>query len=318
MRTSHFAALASALAAPALAWNADIHQQIGYATEEFLKPETREIIAKILEPEYDGSLGRVAAWADEHRRTDAGSHSTPWHWINSADDAPQLCNTYFNRDCTEGGCVVSALANETQILKGCVRDAKMGKLNNGTDANCAQAVKYITHFTQDIAQPMHVTGIARGGNGVPVVFGGVDTNLHAIWDGRIVYSLANVTAFPTTGIAPFFTKLVEKIRADTFFTPVDEWTRCTTPGTPLACPIAWARDSNEWNCDYAFSQVTNAPDLLTSGYAEGAWPIVEIQMAKAALRTATWFNRLVENCFHERDVIYQPNPSWVGGPNGGA
>lgn len=35
-------------------------------------------------------------------------------------------------------------------------------------------------------------------------------------------------------------------------------------------------------------------DLAESGYAEGAYPIVEMQVSKAAVRLAAWLNRLVE------------------------
>lgn len=101
-----------------------------------------------------------------------------------SSDPPGYCNVYFNRDCTEGGCVVSAIANETQILKSCIMDAKTGKLANGTDSQCSHSVKFITHFIQDLMQPMHVTGIARGGNDIDVIFDGEDTNLHAVSASR--------------------------------------------------------------------------------------------------------------------------------------
>lgn len=67
-----------------------------------------------------------------------------------------------------------------------------------------------------------------------------------------------------------------------------------------------------------YSQAFNGTDVATSGYAEGAYPIVEIQVAKAALRMATWFNKLVDGRYKEREVILRLNPSWVGGPAGGA
>lgn len=142
-----------------------------------------------------------------------------------------------------------------------------------------------------------------------------------IWDGPIVYTLGglsgNSSGFGNESLVPFFSDMVDRIKADTYFTPTAEWTECADPGTPLACPMEWARDTNKWNCDYAFSQIYNGTDLYSSGYAEGAWPIAEIQMAKAVLRTATWFNKLVEGCFHEREVILDLNPSWVDGPGGG-
>lgn len=70
-----------------------------------------------------------------------------------------------------------------------------------------------------------------------------------------------------------------------------------------------------------YSQVINgtAVDLATGGYAEGAYPIVEVQAAKAAVRLGTWLNRVVEGRYRrEREVVLRTNPSWVGGPNGGA
>ncbi|ROT43185.1 nuclease P1 [Sodiomyces alkalinus F11] len=299
-----------------------VHQQIGYAADKLLSDPAKAIIAEILEPEADGSLGRIGAWADAHRGTPEGSHTAPWHFINPGDQPPSFCNVYFHRDCTSDGCIVSAIGNETQILKSCIRDVKEGRLESGANATCANAAKFITHFIMDIAQPMHVTGQARGGNDIPVLFGGVQTNLHSIWDGRIVYTLAGHepgTGFGNETIDPFFEAMVHKIQEDSYFVPTKSWLSCADPSTALDCPLEWARDANQWNCDYAFSQtVGNGTDLLYSGYAAGAWHIAEVQMAKAVLRIATWFNRLADCQLKERDVIINLVPSWSGGPNGGA
>ncbi|KAI1338924.1 nuclease P1 [Xylariaceae sp. FL0016] len=317
MRVTDFAILAGSLIPACVAWNTDVHQQIAYAAEEFLTPWTRQIITQILEPEYRGSLGAVGAWADSYRKTPEGAFSEQWHWIDPADDPPNYCNVHYNRDCTSGGCILSALANQTQILKGCIKRAKTGKLTDGSDPNCANAVKFIAHFTSDVAQPLHVSGVAAGGNGFPVTFAGQETNLHSVWDGKIIYSLANVTTFGNTSIHPFFSNMVTRLRKDDFFIPTAEMISCTDPSTPVACPMAWARDTNEWTCDYVYSQIFNGTDLATSGYATGAYPIVQVQTAKAALRMATWFNRLVDGLYKEREVVLQTNPSYLYGPNAG-
>jgi hypothetical protein len=112
--------------------------------------------------------------------------------------------------------------------------------------------------------------------------------------------------------------MVSRIRKDDYFVPTAEWLSCTSPSTPSGCAMVWARDTNEWTCDYVYSQIFNGTDLATSGYAEGAWPIVEIQTAKAALRMATWFNRLVDGLYKEREVVLELVPSWIEGPAGGA
>ena len=59
-----------------------------------------------------------------------------------------------------------------------------------------------------------------------------------------------MTVFPNTSIAPFFQQSVAKIEDDLFFEPTASWLSCVDPSTPLACAMTWARESNEWTCDY--------------------------------------------------------------------
>ncbi|KAI0430734.1 nuclease P1 [Xylaria sp. FL1042] len=318
MRASQIAAVASIFAAPSLAWNTDVHQQIAYTAEEFLTPLTRVILRQLLAPEDKGSLGRIGAWADGYRKTPEGAYTETWHYIDSSDDPPAYCNVYPNRDNTLKGSIVSAMTNQTEILKGCIRKAKAGQILHGEDQTCTNAVKFVTHFHGDIAQPLHVSGIAAGGNFFPVTFAGATTNLHAIWDGAIIYQLAGVQTFKNDTLQPFFKNMVSRIRQDNFFIPTADWISCTDPGRATGCSLIWARDTNEWTCDYVYSQIFNNTDVATSGYAEGAYPIVEIQVAKAALRMATWFNKLVDGHYKERETILRLNPSWIGGPSGGA
>jgi hypothetical protein len=50
-----------------------------------------------------------------------------------------------------------------------------------------EALKYIVHFVGDAHQPLHVSNnLDRGGNDLPVVFMGLQTNLHAVWDTSII------------------------------------------------------------------------------------------------------------------------------------
>ncbi|KAJ1328085.1 nuclease S1 [Microdochium nivale] len=319
MRVIQAAAIASAaLAGPGLAWNTDVHQQIAYAADELLNPWTKQILKQLLEPSAQGSLGRVGAWADAYRRTPEGAYTNTWHYIDPADTPPAVCNVHFNRDCTKAGCIVSALTNQTEIAKGCIARAKLGKIRAGEDPTCANAVKFLAHFTSDVTQPLHVSGIAAGGNGFNVTFAGNKTNLHSVWDGAIIYAKAGVKSFANDTIQPFFANTVRRLRTDSYLTSTAEMLACSDPGTPQRCAMEWARDTNEWTCDYVYSQVFNGTDLATSGYATGAGHIVEVQTAKAALRMATWFNRLVEGSYRQREVYLDTVPSWVGGPMMGA
>lgn len=74
------------LVAGAAAWSKDVHNQIGFAAEHFLEPYTRAVLSRILEPQYNGSIGRAASWADDYAWTAEGAFSFQWHWIDSADN----------------------------------------------------------------------------------------------------------------------------------------------------------------------------------------------------------------------------------------
>ncbi|KAL1297458.1 hypothetical protein AAFC00_004985 [Neodothiora populina] len=301
--------IATFLVSAVNAWGTDVHNQIGLAAEAFLTPETTAIIQRILEPYYEGSIGRAAAWADGYAHTANGSFSYPWHWIDSEDNPPSLCSLDFARDCPPKGCVVAAIANQTAILRGCVSRAISGDLVDGSDIQCSQALKWVTHFIGDVAQPLHASGRAAGGNFVRVVYGGQNTELHAVWDSYILHSDANLaphTTFPHDSLSPFFAHLISRIRSDDFNPPPSQtWLSCADPATPVECALEWASESNRWTCEYVYlmlrgpgddgddSKGADAVDLLTNGYAQGAFGIVETQVGKAALRLATWLNMIV-------------------------
>ena len=148
--------------------------------ETFFTPSTSSVLGQILEPQYNGSVGLAAAWADAYAHTAEGRFSYQWHWIDTHDHPPQSCSLNYTSDCAEGGCVVSAIANQTGILRGCISDVKSGALSGGKDLTCSYALKWVAHFLGDIAQPLHASGRAAGGNFYQVTFGGVKTELHAV------------------------------------------------------------------------------------------------------------------------------------------
>jgi len=74
---------------------------------------------------------------------------------------------------SDGGCVVSALMNQTSIFRKCLED-------NDTSIDCSDALEFLVHFIRDITQPLHCSGMSGGGNDIMVKFGNRRRNLHAI------------------------------------------------------------------------------------------------------------------------------------------
>ncbi|RDI79301.1 putative D-xylulose reductase A [Venturia inaequalis] len=278
----------------ASAWNTDVHNQIGFMAETFLSPYTLGVLRNILEPQYEGSIGRGASWADAYAHTAEGRFSYQWHWIDSDDKPPYMCTVDYEQDCSPGGCIVSAIANQTNILRGCIAQVKSGRLTGGTNLTCSYALKWISHYFGDITQPLHASGLAAGGNFIRVKFGGLATELHAVWDGYIPYADAGVAKFSNISIAPFMLDLVDRIHRDRFIEPTATWLECIDPFSPVDCALTWARESNAWTCAYVYhDRINNETDLLLNGYAQGAFPIIELQISKAAFRLANWLNLLV-------------------------
>jgi hypothetical protein len=179
MRFNTLKSLTALLAAtnPASAWYLEVHNQIGYMTDYLLNSNAKWMINQILEPEYQGSIGRAASWADTVSRTTA-KYSYSWHWISAKDNPPEECGLYYHRDCQDGGCVVQQIMNQTRIFEGCLVRLKQGRYYR--DQNCEMALKWIFHFVMDVCEPMHTSERAYGGNTFKVTFDRKETNLHQV------------------------------------------------------------------------------------------------------------------------------------------
>lgn len=160
----------------ALAWGAQGHRLVGRVAETRLTPAARAEVARLLAGEAEPTLSGVAPWADQLRATDRdlGRRSARWHYINMAEDD---CVYQAPKHCPDGNCVVEALKQQSALLA----DRTL------SDAERAQALKFVVHLVGDIHQPMHAGyGHDKGGNDFQLQFGGRGTNLHSLWDSGLL------------------------------------------------------------------------------------------------------------------------------------
>jgi hypothetical protein len=124
----------------------------------------------------DTTLAEISTWPDEIRSQPAYRHTGPWHYI----DLPLgLSFADFSEKIKgmSGENVYSALNQQEQIL-GSVTSTRAQKI---------EALKFIVHFVGDLHQPMHVSREEdKGGNTIQLNYGGVGTNLHALWDSKLI------------------------------------------------------------------------------------------------------------------------------------
>ena len=184
MKNAMLALCLLAFTADASAWSREGHELVGELAQRRLSPAARAEVARLLAAEPDPTLAGVAAWADEIRAESRsaghplGKRSEHWHYVNFPRGAD--CDLQPARDCPDGDCIVGAIDAQRAIL------ADRGR----SDAERAQALKFLVHFVGDVHQPMHA-GFRhdRGGNNYQIQYrgrgardGSEGTNLHRIWD----------------------------------------------------------------------------------------------------------------------------------------
>lgn len=161
----------------AFAWGPIGHDVVASIAEQNLTPKAKRKISKILDGK---SIVYYSSWMDNIQNSPAwegGYDKTKtWHYAN-VDKG----HTYQTMEKNADGDVVVALEQLTKELT--------ENYDALSDSVRADYVKMIVHMVGDLHCPMHAGRLSdRGGNGVKVKWFGQNTNLHSVWDSKIVES----------------------------------------------------------------------------------------------------------------------------------
>lgn len=150
-------------------WGATGHRTIGQIASQYLKGHTKRQIKKLLN---GASLAFVSTYADEIKSDKRYNEFYTWHYINIPLDSD-----YNPAKQNPDGDLVSGINYCKKILsdKSASRDDKVFYL------------KLLVHLIGDLHQPLHV-GLPddRGGNDFKVQWFYKDTNLHSVWDTKMI------------------------------------------------------------------------------------------------------------------------------------
>ncbi len=164
----------------AFSWGPTGHDVVAAIAEAHLTPKTQEALDKIL---GGHSIVYYSSWMDGIQNSpywEAGYKQTKtWHYAN-VDKG----ETYQSMKKNEAGDVVVATERLVSELK--------NNYENLTDSMRADYVKMIVHMVGDMHCPMHAGRLSDlGGNRTKVRWFGRNTNLHSVWDSKIVESARN-------------------------------------------------------------------------------------------------------------------------------
>ena len=150
-------------------WSATGHRTVGEIASRYLTPKAKRQIKRLLKNE---SLALVSTYADDIKSDKRYDKFYTWHFINMPMD-----EEYDVSKQNPDGDLVYAIA----YCKSVIQD------KNASDEDKAFYLKLLVHFIGDLHQPMHV-GLAedKGGNDFKVKWFYNDTNLHTVWDRKMI------------------------------------------------------------------------------------------------------------------------------------
>ncbi|XP_017221267.1 endonuclease 3 [Daucus carota subsp. sativus] len=280
-------------------WGAQGHFAICKMAQGFLTEDALTEVQALL-PEYaDGELAAVCSWPDEFRKL--MPWSTALHFVDQPDSS---CNYEYCRDChdTDGNkdrCVTGAIYNYTDQLQ-----LGFHKLSSEMNYNLTEALMFVSHFFGDVHQPLHAGFLGdSGGNTIIVSWYQNETNLHKVWDDKIIET--SLQTFHNSDLSSLIQAIQSKI-SGVWFTESLSWRNCTSDS--LACPDPYASESSELACKFAYKDVTQGA-ALGDEYFLSCLPVVEKRLAQAGVRLAATLNRIFSSQLYQSHKIECPTPS---------
>ena len=241
---------------PATAFGRLGHQIIVHIAEDNLTDHAAKNIRQLTQGK---SLAQISTWADEIRSSTHWRHSASWHYI-SIDDNESWSNVKRNPN----GDILRSLEGFEKVLSD----------SNTTPKKQWQALAFYVHFVGDLHQPLHV-GYRhdQGGNGVKLKWFGKDSNLHSVWDSRLLaHQQLNANEY---------TRLLSHITPE----QKQDWTGKSY--------YQWADESKDLRTNVYRLEVNSAAKYeLGTDYETTNLPLIELRLQQAGIRLAEKLNQI--------------------------
>ena len=158
-----------------LAWGMTGHRVIAQLAEENISQQAKKKIRKLLE---DIPMAYWSNWGDFIKSDTTGKweHTHQWHYINIPGnlDYQQFLKEIKSVD-------IENVYSQIPVLQETL------KSKTASDDDKRTALYLLIHLVGDMHQPMHVGRFEDlGGNTIDVSWFGTPTNIHAVWDSRLI------------------------------------------------------------------------------------------------------------------------------------
>ena len=234
-------------------WGKTGHRVVGEIAEEYLDEKAKRAISDLL----DGhSLAFVSNHADEIKSDRKYDSFGPWHYVNFP-----FGEKYENHPKSQDGDIVQGIQTCIDVLK----DDKSSRDDKSF------YLKMLIHFIGDLHQPLHI-GIAddKGGNDFQVRWFNSGTNLHTVWDSKMLSS---------------YEMSYTEVAAN-----ADELTRDEVIEMQKGTVLDWVYDSRQL-CEDVYAN-TKIGEKLGYRYMYDYMDTVRLQLQKGGVRLASVLNEI--------------------------
>lgn len=153
----------------AYSWGMLGHYISGDVTDRYLTRSAKEKVTALLS---NATVAQMSAWGDFVRSDPDFKDKDDWHYTNFETE---LSKESFRKEALR--------QDQGQLIY------RIGRLINNLTINPNDTVslKLLIHFIQDLHCPMHLARPSdKGGNTVQITWFGQSTNLHSLWDSRLI------------------------------------------------------------------------------------------------------------------------------------
>ena len=152
-------------------WGQKGHRTTAAIAEHYLNRRTKKHLKDLLGEE---TLVTVSTYADEIKSYSEFKKYSPWHYVNIT-----LGKTYAVDSKNPSGDLYMAIEECKKVLKS-EESSKEDKIFY---------LKFLVHLLGDLHQPLHVGKAEdQGGNKIQVRWFNDGTNLHSVWDTKMIES----------------------------------------------------------------------------------------------------------------------------------
>jgi len=248
-------------------WGRDGHAIIAEIAWREMTPYAQRRAREIL---GGADLPAVASWADQVRREEAYRWTAPLHYVNLPEGTAEF---RLERDCPDGGCVVSAVRDFGALV---VRE-------DADEKTRREALMFLIHFVGDLHQPLHAGRPGdRGGNDISTVFFGQDRNLHSVWDSGIL-GAGDERAWPL---------IAEDLVGDIDAADRLAWL-ADADGSDLAATAGrWTFESFRLAERYCYP--VEPGTAIGAGYVDQTLPVVRLRLMQGGVRLGAVLNGLLD------------------------